>query len=88
MAKNASGNRGARKVYTVGYDRKTGEWRGKAQGANRAVAKGPNKANVVNRTIETAKNQPKAQVRIKARDGRIQEERTYPKGSDLRHTNG
>ncbi len=33
----------------------------------------------MNRTIETAKNQPKAQVRIKGRDGRIREERTYPK---------
>jgi hypothetical protein len=33
----------------------------------------------VKRTIEVAKKQPKAQVRIKGKNGRIQEERTYPR---------
>ena len=53
-----------RKVYTVETDPKGG-WRGKAKGSTRAVAKGDNKAEVVKRTIEVAKKQPKAQVRIK-----------------------
>ena len=69
--------KGKRKVYTVGPDPKGG-WRGEARGSTRAVAKGDNKAEVVKRTIEVAKKQPKAQVRIKGKNGRIQEERTYP----------
>lgn len=55
---------GARTVYTVETDPKGG-WRAKAKGSTRAVAKGDNKAEVVKRTIEVAKKQPKAQVRIK-----------------------
>ena len=70
--------KGKRKVYTVGPDPKGG-WRGEARGSTRAVAKGDNKAEVVNRTIEVAKKQPKAEVRIKGKNGRIQEERTYPR---------
>lgn len=72
--------KGTRKVYTVGTDPKGG-WRGEAKGSARAVAKGDNKAEVVKRTIEVAKKQPKAQVRIKGKNGRIQEERTYRRSS-------
>ena len=52
------------------------------------MAKGDNKAEVVKRTIEVAKKQPKAQVRIKGRNGRIQEEHTYPRSSDPKRTPG
>ena len=38
--------------------------------------------------IEVAKKQPKAQVRIKGRNGRIQEEHTYPRSSDPKRTPG
>jgi hypothetical protein len=79
--------KGTRKVYTVETDPKGG-WRGKAKGSTRAVAKGDNKAAVVKRTIEVAKKQPKAQVRIKGRNGRIQEERTFPRSSDPKRTQG
>ena len=65
--------KGTRRVYG---------WRAKAKGSTRAVAKGDNKAEVVKRTIQVAKKQPKAQVRIKGRNGRIQEEHTYPRSSD------
>jgi hypothetical protein len=58
----------------------------RGKGSTRAVAKGDNKAEVVKRTIEVAKKQPKAQVRIKGRSGRIQEERTYSRSSDPRRT--
>jgi hypothetical protein len=67
-----SPDKGTRKVYTVETDSKGG-WRGKAKGSTRAVAKGDNKAEVVKRTIEVAKKQPKARVRIK---GRTAESRT------------
>jgi hypothetical protein len=79
--------KGARKVYTVGTDPKGG-WRGDTKGSTRAVAKGDNKAEVVKRTIEVAKKQPKAQVRIKGKNGRIQEEHTYPRSSDSKRTPG
>ena len=79
--------KGTRKVYTVETDPKGG-WRGKAQGSTRAVAKGDNKAEVVKRTIEVAKKQPKAQVRIKGKNGRIQQERTYPRSRNPRRTPG
>jgi hypothetical protein len=82
-----SPDKGARKVYTVENDSKGG-WRGKAKGSTRAVAKGDNKAEVVKRTIEVAKKQPKARVRIKGKNGRIQNERTYPRRSDPRRTPG
>ena len=77
----------ARKVYTVGTDPKGG-WRADAKGSTRAVAKGDNKAEVVRRTIEVAKKQPEAQVRIKGKNGRIQEEHTYPRSSDPKRTPG
>jgi len=79
--------KGTRRVYTVETDPKGG-WRAKAKGSTRAVAKGDNKAEVVKRTIEVAKKQPKAQVRIKGRNGRIQQERTYPRSSDPKRTAG
>jgi len=75
--------KGTRRVYTVETD-PNGGWRGEAKGSTRAVAKGDNKAEVVKRTIEVAKKQPKAQVRIKGRNGRIQQERTYPRSSPKR----
>jgi hypothetical protein len=42
----------------------------------------------VKRTIEVAKKQPEAHVRIKAKNGRIQEERTYPRSSGPKRTPG
>ncbi len=80
-------DKGARKIYTVGTDSKGG-WRGEVRGSTRAVAKGDNKAEVVKRTIEVAKKQPRAQVRIKGKNGRIQQERTYPRSSDPKRIRG
>ena len=72
--------KGTRRVYTVETDPKGG-WRGEAKGSTRAVAKGDNKAEVVKRTIEVAKKQPRTQVRIKGRNGRTQDERIDPRSS-------
>jgi hypothetical protein len=68
--------KGMRRVYTVETDPKGG-WCGEAKGSTRAVAKDDNKAEVVKRTIEVAKKQPKAQVRIKGA------ERPNPGGTHL-----
>ncbi|MDD4437729.1 MAG: DUF2188 domain-containing protein [Tissierellia bacterium] len=43
---------------------------------------GSNKSEVVQKTIEIAEEQSSASVRIQTMDGKIQEERTYPKKSD------
>jgi hypothetical protein len=57
-------------------------WQGKLEGGQRASVKGETKAEVVKKTIELAKNQENSSVRIHKTDGKIQEERTYPKKSD------
>jgi hypothetical protein len=65
-----------RKVYHV-VPRPDGSWAGVVGGAKRASTAGENKARVVERTIEIAKEQPLSQVVVHKQDGTIQEERTY-----------
>lgn len=69
-----------RKKYHV-TKQPDGSWAGKAQGGQRASAVGSTKAEVMQRTIEIAKNKPSSQVIIHKTDGKFQEERTYG-GSD------
>lgn len=69
-----------RKTYHV---TKTDDgWQGKLEGGKRASIKGETKEDVVKKTIEIAKNQENSSVIIHKTDGKIQEERTYPKKSD------
>lgn len=69
-----------RKTYHV-TKTKTG-WQGKAQGGKKASVVGSTKQEVMKKTIEIAKNQGNTSVKIHKGDGKFQEERTYPKGSD------
>lgn len=70
----------ARKNYHV---TKTDDgWQGKKEGGQRASVTGPTKEEVVKQTIELAKKQDASSVTIHKVDGKIQEERTYPKSSD------
>jgi hypothetical protein len=57
-------------------------WKGKLEKGNRASVKGKTKQEVVKKTIEIAKKQGNSSVKIHKQDGKIQEERTYPKGTD------
>lgn len=57
-------------------------WQGKLEGGKKASVKGETKAEVVKKTVEIAKNQENSSVKIHKADGKIQEERTYPKKSD------
>lgn len=57
-------------------------WQSKLEGGQRASIKAKTKAEVVKKTIEIAKNKENSSVRIHKTDGKIQEERTYPKKSD------
>ncbi|MBV6640907.1 MAG: DUF2188 domain-containing protein [Cyclobacteriaceae bacterium] len=75
-----------RKVYHV--TPAPGGWKGKAQGGAKSSVTGSTKSSVVSKTIDIAKGQGKSQVIIHGRDGRIQEERTYPRSSDPRRTKG
>lgn len=69
-----------RKTYHV---TKTDEgWQGKLEGGQRASIKGNTKDEVLRKTIELAKKQEKSSVKIHKTDGKIQEERTFPKKSD------
>ena len=69
-----------RKTYHV--TKTVDGWQGKLEGGQRASIKGDTKAAVVKKTIEIAKNQDNSSVKIHKTDGKIQEERTYPKKSD------
>lgn len=76
-----------RKTYHV---TKTAEgWQGKVQGGERASTVGTTKAEVMQKTIEIAKNfGGNSNVIIHKQNGRIQEERTYPRSSDPSQTPG
>jgi hypothetical protein len=54
-------------------------WQSKSEGAQRANAIGPTKADVVQRATEIARNNGNASVIIHKKDGTIQEERTFGK---------
>jgi len=57
-------------------------WKGKAEGGKKASVTGSTKSEVQKKTIEIAKKQGNTSVVIHKKDGKIQEERTYPKGTD------
>jgi hypothetical protein len=63
-------------------------WQGKLEKAERATITGTTKQEVLQKTIEIAKNHNNSQVFIHATNGRIQEERTYPRSIDPRKTKG
>ncbi|QHL88468.1 DUF2188 domain-containing protein [Nibribacter ruber] len=75
-----------RKIYHVN---KTEEgWEGKLEDGQRASVTGTNKQEVVKKTIEIAKNHNTSSVIIHTQDGKIEEERTFPRGSDPEKTKG
>ena len=58
------------------------------QAGGGTVSEGATKADVVRQTVRLAKAEESASIKIKGRNGRIQEERTYPRRSDPRRTKG
>ncbi|HLO60932.1 MAG TPA: DUF2188 domain-containing protein [Bacteroidales bacterium] len=57
-------------------------WQGKAEGGKKASTTGETKQEVVKSTTDLAKKQGDSSVVIHKENGRIQEERTFPKKSD------
>ena len=74
-----------RKTYTVSKSKT--EWQAKESGGGIA-ASGDRKAEVVRAAAKLARQQDAASLRIQRADGRIQEERTYPRSSGPRRTKG
>jgi uncharacterized protein DUF2188 len=65
----------------------SGGWRGE-QGRGNTIVRTNTKAEAVRKTIQMAKRQEASSVRIHGRNGRIQEERTYPRGADPTRSKG
>ncbi len=63
-------------------------WEGKKENASKADVTGKTKEEVMKKTIEMAKKEKQAQVLIHGEDGKIQEERTYPRSSDPHSSEG
>ena len=77
-----------RKVYSVEPRSSKAGWKVKQEGG-KTVTKTPTKAEAVQTASKVArKDKKKASVVIRKANGRIQEERTYPRGSDPRKTKG
>ena len=77
------GKSAARVNYYVAPDGRGG-WKGAREGAARPTVKAATKAEAIRLTIEAAKRQSLACVRIMRTDGSVQEERSYPRASDRR----
>jgi hypothetical protein len=62
-------------------------WRLEKAGSDRALLKAPTKVEPVQKTRRYMKNR-EGSVRIHKVDGKIEEERTYPRGKDPRSSKG
>lgn len=67
--------------------KKNDEWRLEKAGSNRAVAKAPTKAEAMQK-MQKHMSKNEGSVRIHKANGRIQEERTYPRSKDPRKSKG
>jgi len=76
----------SRTIYTVSKS-KAGGWE-PTESAGGVIATGDRKPEVVRAAAKVARKQESASLRIQRADGRIQEERTYPRDSDPRRTKG
>jgi hypothetical protein len=67
--------------------KKSDEWVGESR--NKIVARAPTKADAVRETARVARADPEpVTVKIHKENGRIQEERTYPRAADPRQSKG
>ena len=76
-----------RKVYTVSKRSSKKGWQVKEKGG-KVVAKAPTKTRAVRDGAKVARKQKRSSLIIRKTNGRIQEERTYPRGSDRRKSRG
>lgn len=73
----------AKKLKRVDIVKRGDRWVGERKGRKRVYVAGSTKEVAVRKAAAKAKRDPRAVlVRIHGRDGRIQEERTYPRADD------
>ena len=73
----------AQKLKRIDIVRRGKRWVGERKGKKRVYAAGSTKDVAVRRAAKKAKRDPRTvSLRIHGRDGRIQEERTYPRAAD------
>lgn len=63
-------------------------WQGKAEGGERASKTASTKKELVDQMRDMAKRKGNVSLIIHKEDGRIQEERTYPRSSDPKNSKG
>jgi hypothetical protein len=76
-----------RKVYTVSKRSSKKGWKVKEKGG-KVVAKAPTKTRAVRDGAKVARKQKRSSLIIRKTNGRIQEERTYPRGTDPTRSKG
>ena len=72
----------AKKRVHITYDKKQKNWKAEAEGAKRAQARSDTKAELIQKTAQAARRHGDTSVVIHKKDGKIQEERTYPRSKD------
>jgi hypothetical protein len=71
----------------IDISKKSGEW--VARSGGQTLARGTRKTDVVRETARSARSSGEpVSVRIRNVDGKIAEERTYPRGADPRRSRG
>jgi hypothetical protein len=77
------------KVKRMDVVKKNEQWRAESKGRAVPGTSAPRKADAIKKTAEKAKASPEAvTVKIHKENGRIQEERTYPRKADPRKSKG
>ena len=75
--------------FTLDFDKLHGQWALRHDGSAAIVKRFPRKADAVaGGVLGRAVGKGGGSVRIKGKNGRIQEERTYPRGADPRRSKG
>ena len=73
----------AKKLKRIDIVKRGQRWVGERKGRKRVYVEGKTKEVAVKRAAQKAKRDPRnVSLRIHGRDGRIQEERTYPQSAD------
>ena len=75
--------------FTLDYDRRRGQWSLERDESNKVVKRFSTKAEATaGGVLSHAVGAAGGSVKIQKRNGRFQEERTYPRGGDPRHSKG
>ena len=74
--------------FSLAHNEKTKKWELKTEGSSEVVKKFPTKAAALKGGVLEKAVGGRGSVRIRKRDGKIQEERTYPRSADPRGSIG